>query len=164
MACSEVREALSWAAQSHGLPVDLVTAVATVESALDPLAARYEPHFRWTVPFSCPGCSSATETAFQKTSWGLMQIMGAVARERGFTATFLTLLLNPHVGAYWGAKHLQHLLGRGYSTYEAISAYNQGSPRRLDDGRFVNQGYVDRVVREVHALGGVIQGDQTKGV
>ena len=62
----------------------------------------------------------------------VMQIMGAVARERGFKERYLTQLCTPSMGITYGVKHLTWLRDiKGYSGDDLISAYNQGSPRRL---------------------------------
>ncbi len=127
----------------------LISAIVQVESGGNADAIRYEKHYRWLVSFSHDGCSADTERNAQKTSWGLMQIMGAVARERGFSGPFLSQLCIPHVGLEWGTRHLRHLAGRGYTQHEVISAYNQGTPRRLQDGSFRNQPYVDKVLHEL---------------
>ncbi len=96
--------------------------------------------------------SISTELAAERTSWGLMQVMGAVARERGLKG-WLTRLLQPEVNLSIGIKHLQWLAGRGWSGKDMISAYNQGSPRRhsvrrsgADVREYVNQAYVSKVL------------------
>ncbi len=72
------------------------------------------------------GISGATgEWIGQRTSLGLMQIMGAVARERGFKGPRLTDLLDPASGLEWGCKHLAALCRR-FDFEDAITAYNGG--------------------------------------
>ncbi|TVM15058.1 transglycosylase [Oceanidesulfovibrio indonesiensis] len=120
------------AAEQHNLPPALVCAVVTVESGWEATASRFEPHYRylWDVRSNTPfrrltttesnseqappdfhaphGVGRHTEWQHQQTSWGLMQIMGAVARERGFTARFLTALCEPKIGLEYGCRHLAH--------------------------------------------------------
>ncbi len=76
------------AATAHSLDPALVCAVVEQESAWNPWAIRYEPGFlaRYVAPLFTAGKISATEAYARSFSWGLMQIMGQVAREHGFGA------------------------------------------------------------------------------
>lgn len=144
--------ALREAALAFDLDAKVVIAVATVESGLNPWAVRYERGYSylWDVlterplrlremtppsDFPClpasPDRTGRTEWVGQKTSWGLMQVMGAVARERGFRGAFLSELCDPAVGAHYGCKHLKHLYNRHSDRYGwkgVLTAYNAGSP------------------------------------
>jgi hypothetical protein len=53
-------------------------------------AIRYEPAFRtrYVAPLGLP----PTEEVARSISWGLMQVMGQVAREHGFAGKFLSAL------------------------------------------------------------------------
>ena len=83
-------------AQQHSLDPALVCAVAEQESAWEPLSIRYEPGFRlrYVAPLGLP----PTEEIARSVSWGLMQVMGQVAREYGFTGAFLSALCEPTIG------------------------------------------------------------------
>lgn len=124
----------------------LVAAIACVESNRIPEATRYEAHYRWTVGTGLkPSLSTtATELWGQKASWGLLQIMGAVARERGFLGWFPELCA-PEVGIWYGMAHLNYLRERFPAEMDFVAAYNAGSPRKRDNGQYVNQGYIDKV-------------------
>jgi hypothetical protein len=65
-------------ASAHGLDPALVCAVVEQESAWDADAIRYEPAFRarYVPPLELP----PTEEIARSISWGLMQVMGQVAR------------------------------------------------------------------------------------
>lgn len=148
-------------AQKHGIPEQLLRALVQVESAGDPWAMRFEPGYRWLwdvragKPYrgdaqSLPApsfVSQETELTGQRTSWGLLQVMGAVAREHGYRGRYLSVLCDPEFGMEYGCLHLKHLHSRfSAQGWEGVTAaYNAGSPRRRDDGRWVNQPYVDRV-------------------
>ncbi len=145
-------------AMKYGLPAGLVKAIVKVESIDNPYAIRYEPHYRWLYKvdnFSSGLQSKKTEEIAQKTSWGAMQVMGAVARELGFKKTFLSELTNPEYGIEYGCKHLFNLKRR-FSMSDCLSvfcdrkiaAYNAGSPRFKKNGQYVNQSYVDKVLKE----------------
>src|SRR5271154_2482587 len=83
-------------AYEHGLDPALVCAVVEQESAWDAHAMRYEPGFRsrYVAPLGLP----PTEEVARSLSWGLMQVMGQVARERGFAGKFLSALCDPATG------------------------------------------------------------------
>jgi soluble lytic murein transglycosylase-like protein len=94
----------SRAAGAHALWPELVCAIVEQESAWNPWALRYEPAFyeRYIAPFltarrldrpdsrlaalTSPGIpDDPTESRARAFSWGLMQVIGQVAREHGFT-------------------------------------------------------------------------------
>lgn len=132
-----------------GVPWELVQAICQVESSLNPWAFKPEPKYRWFV--GRVDAMSETEKWGQQISWGLMQVMGAVAREHGFTGWF-PKLCEPSVGLHYGIRHLLRFHDRYRNWPDAISSYNQGSPIKLEDGRYKNQAYVDKVLREWDAL------------
>jgi len=135
----------------------LIAAFCKVESDYNTWAVRYEPEYRWL--YGDVRAMSPTERKSQMMSYGLMQIMGAVARERGFKERYLTQLCTPSIGITFGVKHLAWLRdSKGYSGDDLVSAYNQGSPRRLKikessvgvspDAKYAeykNQHYVDKI-------------------
>lgn len=143
------------AARQHGLPIPLVNAIVEVESDGNLWAVRYEPAFfdRYisghvkVKTFGC--CSLATENRLRACSFGPMQIMGQVARERGFEGEFLTQLCDPEIGLEYGCRHLALLADRIKATYGyegVIAAYNAGSPRKQANDRWINEGYVRKVI------------------
>ena len=87
-------------ASAHGLDPALVCAVVEQESAWDPHAIRYEPAFRarYVAPLDLP----PTEEIARSISWGLLQVMGQVAREHGFQRPFLSALCDPSAGLTFG--------------------------------------------------------------
>ena len=168
-------------AKKHGLDPALVCALCEVESAWMPWAARYESGYKWLYIYEFDdegypyinlsagkrergqqyikfliqlGCSGQTEVIHQKISWGLMQIMGATARERGFRG-WLTELCDPQVNLEWGCKHLRWMVDHnnayGLPDFrikpEDLAAAWNGGTRVVVDGKYKNQSYVDRVVK-----------------
>jgi len=144
----------------YGVPLDLLRAIVLTESGGDRFAMRYEPRYRWlwdvkrNRPYSSKtpdlfpapaGVSRETERMAQMTSWGLMQVMGAVARERGFDGRFLSELCSIEVGMRYGCQHLLAYRKRHGNWEAAAVSYNAGSPRRKEDGTWVNQGYIDKL-------------------
>jgi hypothetical protein len=124
------------------LPWALVTAICLVESSGDEWAMRYEPRYKWLV--GTEDTLTATERTGQMISWGLMQVMGGVARQYGYQGP-LPKLCDPVTGLNYGMTHLQHFRTMYASWPDAIASYNAGSPRRSADGTYLNQSYLDKV-------------------
>lgn len=145
------------AALEHDLDPLWVSAFVSVESSYRTEAARYEDHFRWTldIPHYARNnhISQDTEEVFQKTSWGLLQIMGSVTRELGFEG-FIPNLLFPEVGLYWGCKLIKKLSDKYESMDDVIASYNAGSPRKDKQGEYMNQEYVIKVNSAYNRLKG----------
>jgi len=70
---------------------------------------RYEPAFfsKYVAPLYTNNKIAATEAYSRGFSWGLMQVMGQVARETGFDALFLSALCDPEQGLAVGCKVLR---------------------------------------------------------
>ena len=133
-----VIEALSY---QYKLPPNLVRAICEVESSWNVWAFRHEPAYRWIMGERAS--MTITERFGQMSSWGLMQIMGAVAREYGWTGPF-PQLCEPAIGVNYGCKHLQNYYLRYDNWDDAIASYNAGSPRKIGQG-YHNQAYVTKV-------------------
>jgi len=142
---AELTTLIKSAASRRSLPWELVYAICQVESSLNPSAIRHEPRYRWLVGDN--ETLSPTERQDQMTSWGLMQVMGAVARELGHTGP-LSDLLDPPTGLFYGCLHLRRFRAKYDIWPDVIAAYNAGSPRRVAGqiGPYVNQSYVDKVL------------------
>lgn len=158
-------------APQYGLPPALVTAIVKTESGGDRFAHRAEPAYRWLwdvrtnapyriasnlaaqrLPppgFSAPdGISKNTEWLDQQSSWGLMQVMGAVAREQGFTG-FLCGLCDPLTGLHHGCQLLAKRAGQyrvEHGWQGVIASYNAGHP-----GTTAGAAYVQRVLAHAAA-------------
>ena len=142
---TELTTLIKAAASRRSLPWELVYAICQVESSLNPTAIRHEPRYRWLVGDN--ETMSPAERQDQMTSWGLMQVMGAVARELGHTGP-LSDLLDPPTGLFYGCLHLRRFRAKYDIWPDVIAAYNAGSPRRVAGqiGPYVNQSYVDKVL------------------
>lgn len=141
-------------AADFGLPPGLVRAFCQAESSWRPEATRYEPGFqRRYLSFNQ---LSEEENKSRATSWGLMQIMGQTARELGFTGKYEDLL-DPETGIFWGCVYIKKRALKYRDTLGwrgVIAAYNAGTPR-VEDGRFLNQTYVNRVIAYWNEYDGV---------
>lgn len=140
--------------KEFGLDPNLVKAIIQKESAFVGFRTRYEPNWkRFVSPLSYAhtmGLSIETECMGQSTSWGLMQVMGAVCREQGFDSYFPQLCL-PDLGIYHGCKKLFSLRARYTELNDAIASYNAGHPEWVDPqkSRYINQTYVTDVLRNM---------------
>lgn len=135
----------------------LVCAFVETESSGDRYATRFERHTdkyvvslgKWSK--AC-NITNDTERVHQKTSWGLMQVMGFKARELGYSKS-LVYLTNARDGLDIGCRALRTFaLLNGVSTHArlewsepVVASYNAGSARKDAQGEWVNAEYVRRV-------------------
>ena len=113
-------------ASRHSLDAGLVCAMIEQESAWDPHAIRYEPGFRlrYVAPLRLP----PSEEIARSISWGLMQVMGQLARERGFSGKFLSALCDPATGLDIGCTVLASKLSAANGdAAQAIALWNGGA-------------------------------------
>jgi soluble lytic murein transglycosylase-like protein len=113
-------------AKKMGLDPALVCAVVEQESNWNLWAIRAEKGFetRYIDPL---GLKNMTEVFARSMSWGLMQLMGEVAREMGFTGTYLSQLCDPPIGLLWGCKKLAQCLdAKGGDPEKALLMWNGG--------------------------------------
>ena len=118
------------AAVARSLDAALVCAVIEQESGWNPWAMRYEPAFfaRYVAPLYTNNRISASEAYARGFSWGLMQVMGQVARENGFSSDFLSALCDPEQGLALGCLVLQKkLAAAGGDVTRALLGWNGGA-------------------------------------
>ena len=118
------------AAETRALDPGLVCAVIEQESAWNPWAMRYEPAFftKYVAPLYTNNKITATEAYARGFSWGLMQVMGQVARESGFDAQFLSALCDPEQALAVGCKVLRKKFDAASGdTTRALLAWNGGA-------------------------------------
>jgi soluble lytic murein transglycosylase-like protein len=135
-------------ADVYELDPALVMAIVAVESGCEPAAARYEPDYRHLFDprrVRPPGCSVETEEMLQKTSLGLMQVMGANLREMGYRGWLTEILASMDQQIELGCRYFNRCVKR-WGLPDAIAAYNAGSPRLNPDGEYVNFLYVRHVL------------------
>lgn len=134
--------------KTEGVDPDLVKAIICKESAGNPWAVRYEPNWKYFTEVQNHALKTRisldTERTCQAMSWGLMQIMGSVARELLYEGD-LTKLLQEDLNIKYGAKKLRILLKKYAKPNDAIAAYNAGIPKFMTNGKYFNQPYVDGV-------------------
>lgn len=122
-----------------------------VESAAD-LESKFPPSgFYDTRGFH--GADADQEWWGQQASWGLMQIMGALARELGFKGIYLPGLCDVHTNLRFGCMHLASLIEwANGDVWQAVAAYNGGKGGWSDSGP---QAYVTKVRQRRDAILGV---------
>lgn len=159
----ELGAAIGKECDRFGLDRPSVIAVILQESGGEAWATRFEPSFfkryvepltseqlRQRNPFLAGGVPSYdTERMLEATSFGLMQIMGSTARERGCRVQYLTELCRPAVGLHWGCSYLSHLakkFGGGAVTTDVLYAWNRGpgsikgtSPEEREQFKYVRE-------------------------
>ena len=121
-------------ARAYELDPRLVCAVCEQESSFNPFAIRFEPAFlsRYVLPLNLGSRTEETARAF---SWGIMQVMGQVAREHGFKGQFLSMLCEPVAGLDIGCRVLRSKLNSHPSTVTAgLLAYNGGGNKEYATG------------------------------
>ena len=154
----------------YGITPALLAALAWKESSFDQFAWNPEPRYHYLFdvrtghPFraltDAEAISSFPPADFhalkgdpdnefwaQRASWGLCQVMGAVARELGFHRSYLPETLRPEVAIDLGAHHLSRQIARFGTAADGLSAYNAGSPVQSNRG-----GYVLPILRVADAI------------
>lgn len=155
----QIMRAIRIFAGAYNLDPAIVYGVCLKESNFEPAAVRFEKNYSYLFD---PGrvrprdCSMDTEVSLQKTSWGLMQVMGGVLRERGFKGWITNIVDDIEAQVEFGCRHLSRFIAR-YGLEEGVAAYNAGSPRRVGaTGKLVNQDYVDKVLEFAEAYRSIV--------
>lgn len=131
-------ELVHTAARLYNLDPALICAVIEQESNWYIYAARYEPKFftRYIKPLVDSGTiKTPTEAVNRAVSFGLMQVMGQVAREFGFKGQSLFELCDPAIGIDMGCKVLRAKIdSKGGDITAGLLAYNGGGmPEYADE-------------------------------
>ncbi len=125
-----------------------IKAIITVESNWVTTAIRYEANYFYLYqPEQCASlCKSTygTEIVAQKISWGLGQIMGALARQQGHQGN-MPELLRPETNIKHMCIYLSHLKKNSYSDEHVFAKYNGGPAAVNADGTVINPEYVNKV-------------------
>lgn len=150
MIAGVTRELVTRVATAATVPPVFACAIVQVESDGYPYAWNPEPRYRYLVnvrtgkpfrdlepaeiasavppaDFPCLAGDRDQEWLGQRASWGLMQVMGAVAREHGFTRPYLPELCDPETNVAIGCRVLRALLNWASGNLaRAAAAYNAG--------------------------------------
>lgn len=159
-------------ARQYGLDPSIVRALIRVESGGNQWAWNPEPRYRyyWDTIHNKP-FRAVTEDEIrserppadfralsgdpdqewwaQSASWGLMQVMGAVARELGCTDPYLPILCDHYTNLSWGCMKLARLVKWANGDIEqALAAYNGGQGGN-STRPFRNAAYANKVIKEI---------------
>ncbi len=147
---------INFFANKHALEPNWIAAVIMTESGGNQYATRYEPGWRYfyesrkDIAFDL-GITVETETVSQATSWGLMQVMGSVAREHGYFG-HLPAMSEIMLGLRIGCQVLDYHFKKTGLIKDAVAAYNAGSVRKTPGGMYVNQKHIDRFDMHLRTL------------
>lgn len=149
-------------AKQFNIDARLLGAVVQTESGGNPFAVRFEPSYRYTSAIASLaneiGCSYSSMEMMQKTSWGLMQVMGSTAYDLGLGREknkWPSTLLDPEMGMKYGCTFLKRKIDQYGALPEVVySAYNGGTPQQSVIGVFNNQDMVDNFLKNYRSLGG----------
>jgi soluble lytic murein transglycosylase-like protein len=163
------------AAEAENVPADLLGAIVQTESSGNQFALRAETKHAWIIdpathnktglslrshyvylwkPEECArqaGVTTDTEIWSQVASWGLCQLMGAVARELGLKGPIVQLL-QVDTNLKYAALLLKRLAKRYDKADDILAAYNAGSAVKLINGQYRNQDYVDKANLHLSAI------------
>lgn len=147
-------------ANSYGIDPLWVKAIVAQESAFNPYALRYEERYQYLykVPIFAHklGISEDTEMTTQKMSFGLGQVMLALAREQGFDG-HAGELFQPEINIEHVCKRLQYLKARNFFAPDDVFAGYNGGPGAMiktAGNIYRNQDYVDSVKRHLKTFAG----------
>lgn len=121
-------------AGEHQLDPALVCAVCDVESSWNPTAVRLEQGFFERYVSQTVKHDDPQEAVNQATSWGLMQVMGATARDVGLQGPIEQLAKFPEVGLEMGCRKLKACLNyKVGNVVAALQMYNGGGDPHYAD-------------------------------
>lgn len=136
------------ASNSFQIEPELIMAIIKTESSFNKDAVRYESNWKYFFETGQHAkrleITIITETIMQATSWGLMQVMGSVAREHGFTGPMHNLTIVSD-NLFYGCKHLKKFMDKYKNIPDAVASYNAGRPVMINN-KYKNQAYVSKVL------------------
>ena len=132
----------------------VILGIIQTESSFRPEAGRFEPDYKWLVKpkhyAKQNGITVDTEIVFQKTSWGLMQVMGAVYRELGYPGALNMLSCDIEKQIRYGIRHFLRMFAFYGDINRAILGYNRGFGVKHDDVKLAlldRESYLNKVLR-----------------
>lgn len=136
--------------EAKGIKKRLIAAIILAESYGIPYMCRYENRYK---DLFLPDhyakinyCKYETMILIQKTSWGLMQVMGANYYYHGGNG-WCTEMIDPFISVKYGCRILQVIMRKHQDAKDIYAVYNRGSLKKKSDGTYVNQERVNRFSR-----------------
>lgn len=149
---------ISWICAARKVDALLVAALIETESGGNPHKAFYdsdhtplEKPVQWAEKLGLP---TNTERMYQRTQWGLLQIYGTVARQRGFDLPEMTLLCQPAINLEVGLRHIEWLIPQVHSEDDLIVAWRYGLSRQMHSSTYSQeqQAYLQQVKTHIVAI------------
>jgi soluble lytic murein transglycosylase-like protein len=149
------------AAINNKIDQQFLFALIKTESSFNPNAERYEKNYKYLYAVKelaeLIKCSKDTMENAQKRSYGLGQIMGAVAYERGFRG-WPADLYNPEINLDYTCRHILWLVDRFQLKFDGdlYAAYNAGIPPKVQGdryGKFHNESTVKKFLTNYEEVG-----------
>jgi Transglycosylase SLT domain len=152
----QIKSLIKRIASSRKEDPNLVISIVDQESRFSSFAQRYESQYPYLFHpdrFKTGLISLATEINAQKTSWGLGQVMGALAREQGHKGFFAELLI-PEINIEHIVTRLATLRKITSEPAYLFAGYNGGfgAMRKGVSGLFKNQHYVNECLKNYENL------------
>jgi hypothetical protein len=140
----------------YGVDAFWVLAIILQESGANRYQIRYEPNYKYLFhPETFANIlkiSTATEVESQKISWGLGQIMGALAREQGHQG-LMAELIDPETNIHHMCRFIRTIKKDAPDTDAVFAMYNGGKGALIrKTSKYPNQKYVDSVNRRLKQL------------
>jgi len=141
---------------SYGVDPLWVMALVLQESGANRYQIRYEPTYKYLFHpetfAEILKISPATEIESQKISWGLGQIMGAVARSQGHQG-LMAELIDPETNLHQMCQLIRTLKKDAPDADGVFAMYNGGKlALEHKTTRYPNQSYVDSVNKKLNRL------------
>jgi soluble lytic murein transglycosylase-like protein len=150
---TSIKNAITISAKRFKLDFRLIKAIIKAESKFVPFACRYEEHLKTAKWYLKVLSCKEKKNNYSFCSIGEMQILYGNAKAMGFKGSPLELFYSQN-NIYYGTRLLKNFCLKYNNLQDAISAYNQGSPRKYKNGRYRNQKYVDTVMKHYRKYGG----------
>jgi len=147
---SAIRELINVEAPKYGVDPQFLYSIVMVESSGRVWVSKVEFHYPYLVTPEIYarklGISKSTEVINQRTSYGLVQIMGGVAREQGWESHLPRIYL-PKVNVTLGLRLIKKLMKKYDGNMDKVAAaYNWGHAAiNRETGKYMNQEYVDKI-------------------
>jgi soluble lytic murein transglycosylase-like protein len=152
------KDEITAAANKYQVSSLWIKAIITQESNWNKYALRYEPAYNYLLKpdefAKKVGTTLNTEIQVQKMSWGLGQIMGALAREQGHLGP-MGELFDPFINISMLAQRLNTIMKYTHIQNSVFSAYNGGLEAWhyfTKNGKYSNESYVDSVNKHLQAI------------
>lgn len=159
MSKSELMFAAMMSAKKYRIQPRFLAALIDLESRWEIGAMKYEKGYPWLYEVLELSkkmiCSRETMEVIQKTSWGLMQLMGANFYQMGYRGWPIGMC-DPKTNLEFGCKHLDKIIENQNLSFkkplDIYAAYNAGSVRKTLEGLYVNARAVNAFEKKYNLL------------